>query len=375
MAWRAGLSRRVTAAAACALIVTAAVLAIALAATAGVRAAGRELSQRLVPAAATAGSLLKAYQAQQGSLRDYVTSGQVSQLATLRDAGRGIPAHRHGSPRCSAAIRTCPPSLPPPRLPSGSGWPASPRRNSAAMARGDLARARALQANIPVHPPVHGRGAEQGGGPAGDDHRAAGHGHRPAARFAGRADQRPGGHVRAGRRDHRRCRAGGPPLAAAAVHGAAPCGRGRRGGQLRQPHSRAGAAGVRRPGTQHRAHAHPPGERPGRTRARRAGIPPPVRGGTRRDPGHRHGPDRGHRQRPGRGPVRLPARRPGGPEDRGPRPGRGHHHRGGAPRRLFRRPRAPPDGRRSWNCPRFAPTAPSSRRRSACPACPPTASR
>ena len=75
MAWRAGLSRRVTVAAACALIVTAAVLAIALAAAAGARAAGRELSQRLVPAAAMAGSLLKAYQAQQGSLRDYVTSG------------------------------------------------------------------------------------------------------------------------------------------------------------------------------------------------------------------------------------------------------------------------------------------------------------
>ena len=63
MAWRAGLSRRVTAAAACALIVTAAVLAIALSAAAGARAAGRELSQRLVPAAATAGVLLKEYQA------------------------------------------------------------------------------------------------------------------------------------------------------------------------------------------------------------------------------------------------------------------------------------------------------------------------
>src|SRR6266849_5906872 len=75
MAWRAGLSRRVTAAAACALIVTAAVLAIAL-------------------AAAAAGSLLKAYQAQQGSLRGYVTSGQVSQLAPLRDAGRGIPVQQ-----------------------------------------------------------------------------------------------------------------------------------------------------------------------------------------------------------------------------------------------------------------------------------------
>src|SRR5947209_13342555 len=94
MAWRAGLSRRVTATAACALIVTAAVLAIALGAAAGARAAGRELSQRLVPAAATAGALLKAYQTQQGSLRDYVTSGQLAQLAALRQAGKDIPAEQ-----------------------------------------------------------------------------------------------------------------------------------------------------------------------------------------------------------------------------------------------------------------------------------------
>jgi PAS domain S-box-containing protein len=153
MAWRAGLSRRVTAAAACALIVTAAVLAIALAATAGVRAAGRELSQRLVPAAATAGSLLKAYQAQQGSLRDYVTSGQVSQLATLRNAGRGIPAQQA---RLATLLRGYP------HMPAELAAAEAAQRvwlariaapQLAAMARGDLARARALQANIPVTRP------------------------------------------------------------------------------------------------------------------------------------------------------------------------------------------------------------------------------
>jgi len=113
MAWRAGLSRRVTAAAACALIVTAAVLAIALAAAAGARAAGRELSQRLVPAAAKAGSLLKAYQAQQGSLRDYVTSGQLSQLTALHQAGRDIPAQQAHLARL---IRGYPQRC-------GTGWP------------------------------------------------------------------------------------------------------------------------------------------------------------------------------------------------------------------------------------------------------------
>jgi PAS domain S-box-containing protein len=153
MAWRAGLSRRVTAAAACALIVTAAVLAIALAAAAGARAAGRELSQRLVPAAATAGSLLKEYQAQQGWLRDYVTSGQVAQLALLRAAGREIPVAQarlarlvHGYPRIPAQLAAAEAAQ---RI-----WLAriaTPQLT--AMARGDLARARALQGNIPFTRP------------------------------------------------------------------------------------------------------------------------------------------------------------------------------------------------------------------------------
>ena len=153
MAWRAGLSRRVTAAAACALIVTAAVLAIALSAAAGARAAGRELSQRLVPAAATAGVLLKEYQAQQGSLRDYVTSGQISRLQALRDAGRAVPA---AQARLATLVRYYP------QMPAELASAEAAQRawlsriagpQLAAMARGDLARARALQANIPLTRP------------------------------------------------------------------------------------------------------------------------------------------------------------------------------------------------------------------------------
>jgi len=153
MAWRAGLSRRVTAAAACALIVTAAVLAIALSAAAGARAAGRELSQRLVPAAATAGLLLKEYQAQQGVLRDYVTSGQISQLEALRDAGRPIPA---AQARLAPLVRYYP------HMPAELASAEAAQRawlsriagpQLAAMARGDLALARALQANIPLTRP------------------------------------------------------------------------------------------------------------------------------------------------------------------------------------------------------------------------------
>src|SRR6266702_2371304 len=153
MAWRAGLSRRVTAAAACALIVTAAVLAIALGAAAGARGAGRELSQRLVPAAATAGALLKDYQAQQGSLRDYVTSGQPAQLAPLREAGSDIPAKQA---RLARLVRGYPHM--PAQLASAEAaqriWLARiAAPQLAAMAHGDLARARALQANIPVTRP------------------------------------------------------------------------------------------------------------------------------------------------------------------------------------------------------------------------------
>jgi PAS domain S-box-containing protein len=153
MAWRAGLSRRVTAASACALIVTAAVLAIALGAAAGARAAGRELSQRLVPAAAEAGALLKAYQAQQGSLRDYVTSGQIAQLAPLREAGRHIPAQQarlarlvRGYPHMPAQVASA--------VAAQRTWLARiAAPQLAAMARGDAARARVLQADIPVTRP------------------------------------------------------------------------------------------------------------------------------------------------------------------------------------------------------------------------------
>src|SRR5207244_1954528 len=120
---------------------------------AGARAAGRELSQRLVPAAVTAGALLKAYQAQQGSLRDYVTSGQLAQLAPLREAGQEIPAEQA---RLGRLIRGYPQM--PAQLASAEAaqriWLARiAAPQLAAVAHGDLARARALQANIPVTRP------------------------------------------------------------------------------------------------------------------------------------------------------------------------------------------------------------------------------
>jgi PAS domain S-box-containing protein len=153
MAWRAGLSRRVTAASACALIVTAAVLAIALGAAAGARAAGRELSQRLVPAAAEAGRLLKSYQAQQGSLRDYVTSGQIAQLAPLREAGGQIPAEQARLGRLVRGYPHMPAQVASAEAAQRTWMARVAAPQLAAMALGDLARARALQADIPVTRP------------------------------------------------------------------------------------------------------------------------------------------------------------------------------------------------------------------------------
>jgi PAS domain S-box-containing protein len=150
MAWRAGLSRRVTAAAACALIVTTAVLAIALSAAAGVRAAGRELSQRLVPAAATAGVLLKAYQAQQGSLRDYVTSGQAAQLVPLREAATDITAAQARLAGLVRGYRDMSAQLASAEAAQRVWLARVAAPQLVAMAHGDPARARALQNNIPV---------------------------------------------------------------------------------------------------------------------------------------------------------------------------------------------------------------------------------
>ena len=67
-----GLRQRVVAASVVALILAAAALAVALTAANGSRAHGGELSQQLVPAAATAIDLIDLYTAQRTSLRNYV---------------------------------------------------------------------------------------------------------------------------------------------------------------------------------------------------------------------------------------------------------------------------------------------------------------
>ena len=78
-----GLRQRVVAASVVALILAAAALAVALTAANGSRAHGRELSQQLVPAAATAIDLIDLYTAQRTSLRDYVTDPSSASLDTF----------------------------------------------------------------------------------------------------------------------------------------------------------------------------------------------------------------------------------------------------------------------------------------------------
>jgi PAS domain-containing protein len=145
----ASLRWRVGFASATALIVTATALAIALTAEVRTHEAGRELSARLVPAAAAAEALLKDYTAQQNGLRDYINSERPDDLAPFRSAGRQIPVHQA---RLSALIH------PYPRMPAQlaaveaaeRAWLANVAKPQlAAAARGDFTRARAMQLNIP----------------------------------------------------------------------------------------------------------------------------------------------------------------------------------------------------------------------------------
>jgi PAS domain S-box-containing protein len=142
LGWRAGI------AAALSLLVTAAVLVVVLTAAAGNRAAGDELSARLVPAAAASGALLDGYTAAQSALRDYVTSGQPAALGAFRQASAAIAGQQarvarlvHGYPLLPASLAA-----------AGSAYRQWRARVAgpqlAAAGRGDFARARALQADI-----------------------------------------------------------------------------------------------------------------------------------------------------------------------------------------------------------------------------------
>jgi PAS domain S-box-containing protein len=150
-----GMRWKVAITAAVALTLSGAALTVALAAADGVRAAGAELSQRLVPAASVAVSLLSLQADQQNSLRNYVTAGPSGTLAPYRADAEGI---RRTQATLAGLIRgygTITPQLAATAT-AYRGWLtgiAAPEL--AAAGRGDFAAARAIQNDIPrVRPPV-----------------------------------------------------------------------------------------------------------------------------------------------------------------------------------------------------------------------------
>jgi len=144
-----GLGTRAALAALLSLLFAAGALAAALAAAAGARDSGRELSSQLVPAAGTTSGLLERYTAQQVALRNYVTSAQPAGLVPYQQAAAQIPAVQARLARLVAGYHRMPAILAAAES-ARRAWLASVAAPQlAAMRRGDLARARALQADIP----------------------------------------------------------------------------------------------------------------------------------------------------------------------------------------------------------------------------------
>ncbi len=147
MVWITGLRRWVGAVAAASLAVTVAALVVALAAAANARVSARELSERLVPAAAASGVLLDQYTAQQTSLRDYVTSGRPAALAPFQQAAAQIAGQQHGVAGLVAGYPLMPRQLAVAEA-AQRAWLARVAGPQLAAARGNFARARALQADL-----------------------------------------------------------------------------------------------------------------------------------------------------------------------------------------------------------------------------------
>jgi PAS domain S-box-containing protein len=139
---------KVVASAAVALALSAAALAFALAAAAGARGASRQLSQRLVPAATAAVSLLRLYNDQQVVLRNYVTAGPSASLAPYHADAAAIADQQADLAGLLGGDAMTTPQLTA-TVTAYRNWlarVAAPQL--AAAGRGDFARARALQADI-----------------------------------------------------------------------------------------------------------------------------------------------------------------------------------------------------------------------------------
>ncbi len=148
MTWISGLRRWVSVAAVISLAVTATALVIAVAAANTAGNAGRELSQRLLPATVASAVLLAQYLDQQMVLRNYVTLGQPMPLRQYRQVSAEIP----GQQEKVAALVSGYPHMPGELAAASVAWRVWLARVVgplfSATAQGDFARARVLQANI-----------------------------------------------------------------------------------------------------------------------------------------------------------------------------------------------------------------------------------
>jgi PAS domain S-box-containing protein len=151
---RRGIRQRAIIAAAAALAVTAVAFGVALtAATEGQHDSG-QLERRLIPAAAAADALLTAFTAQQTLLRQAVTSGRVSGLALAAAAGADVSQaadqvseHADGDRAMTARLDGVRSAY--------QAWQAQVAGpQAAALNRGDVAAAQALQADIAHVAPI-----------------------------------------------------------------------------------------------------------------------------------------------------------------------------------------------------------------------------
>jgi hypothetical protein len=228
-----------------ALALTAAALAVALTATASGRGDSRELSQRLIPAAASSVTLISLYNAQQSALRNYVTDGRSGTLAPYRAVTAQVQPEESRLAGLIRGYRTI--TLPLAATETAQrAWltrVATPQLTAAA--RGDFTAAQAMQADVahvrPYVRAIRSRGAALQTRITAAQQMTTGRLIDAQAWLLGRARRI----VRRRRRLHgRRPRRGEHP-SAQAVPGAAP-GRGRGGPRAAldpHPGDRAGRAG------------------------------------------------------------------------------------------------------------------------------------
>jgi PAS domain S-box-containing protein len=147
LAWKTGLRWHVVVAAGAALALTAAALIIAIVAATTVQSNGQVMGNQLVPAAATANDLLTRYETEQGWLRSYVESGAPGNQSPITAVNQQVMADQArlrtligGYPAISAQLEQA--------VTARQAWldnVAVPEL--AAMSRGDVKAAQALQSN------------------------------------------------------------------------------------------------------------------------------------------------------------------------------------------------------------------------------------